>query len=228
MQSCARAFAAASPRLDLLICNAGVMALPAGLTAQGYELQFGTNHVGHALLTKLLLPTLTRTAAAGADVRVVVVASAAHWWCAWRGGIDFGALKTAAGCGSTWARYGVSKLANILYARQLAARVGGEGVRVVSVHPGVVDTALRSTFVGALGRVGGWVDGVVKACVLVDVHGGALNQLWAATAEGVVGGEYYGYGKAGWMGGGSWWSQDEALGEKLWEWTERELEGYTL
>ncbi|KAK2071266.1 hypothetical protein P8C59_005703 [Phyllachora maydis] len=117
----ARTFRDAADRLDVLMLNAGVMATPPGLTSEGYELQFGTNHVGHALLTKLLLPTLLSTAARpAADVRVVVLSSAAHMM-APRGGVKLDAV-TSPDCHGmyTWRRYGQSKLANILFARQLA------------------------------------------------------------------------------------------------------------
>src|SRR5687768_9558515 len=74
----ARAFTQMSDRLDILLLNGGIMSVPPGTTDDGYEVQFGTNHMGHALLTKLLLPTLLRTADTGADVRVTVLASSAH------------------------------------------------------------------------------------------------------------------------------------------------------
>ncbi|KUL88999.1 hypothetical protein ZTR_06044 [Talaromyces verruculosus] len=80
IQHAATVFCQDSPRLDILLLNAGVMALPPGITADGYEIQFGTNHLGHALLTKLLLPVLLQTAGrdVGSDVRIVVLSSAAH------------------------------------------------------------------------------------------------------------------------------------------------------
>ncbi|KFX89325.1 hypothetical protein O988_08675, partial [Pseudogymnoascus sp. VKM F-3808] len=79
VQACARAFVEKEDRLDLVVCNAGIMAVPEGVTKEGYEMQFGTNYVGHALLVKLLLPVLQRTVEIpGADVRVVTVSSLGH------------------------------------------------------------------------------------------------------------------------------------------------------
>jgi NAD(P)-dependent dehydrogenase (short-subunit alcohol dehydrogenase family) len=225
VQACAKAFLAKETRLDILICNAGVMALPAGLTKDGYEVQFGTNHVGHALLVKLLLPTLVSTAELpGADVRVVAVSSLAHLWCP-SAGIAFEELKTEMQGSTTWARYGQSKLANILFAAQLAKRY--PKVLAVSVHPGTVDTDLYIPFMGR-NRVVGWLNALTKSFHLVSVETGALNQLWAATAgrEEVKTGEYY--TPVGKMGTRSNFSKDEKLAERLWEWTEKELEGYTL
>lgn len=225
MQACAKAFLARETRLDLLICNAGVMALPPGLTKDGYEVQFGTNHVGHALLVKLLLPTLVSTAELpGADVRVVSVSSMAHLWCP-GAGIAFEELRTEMRGSMTWARYGQSKLANILYAAQLAKRF--PKVLTVSVHPGTVDTELYTPFMGR-SRVLGWLNALTKPFYLVSVETGAQNQLWAATAgrAEVQAGEYY--DPVGKLGNRSKFSRDEKLAERLWEWTEKELEGYTL
>ncbi|KAK1765024.1 hypothetical protein QBC33DRAFT_545526 [Phialemonium atrogriseum] len=94
----------ASSRLDILMLNAGIMAIPPGLTSSGYELQFGTNHMGHALLTKLLLPLLTNTAAADADVRVVSLSSHGHVYLP-RGGFRFDSLRTTADSMGAYWRY---------------------------------------------------------------------------------------------------------------------------
>ncbi|KAL3433238.1 hypothetical protein BDV09DRAFT_186837 [Aspergillus tetrazonus] len=129
-------------RLDLLMCNAGIMAVPPGKTSDGYEVQFGTNHLGHALLIQKCLPLLQQTAALpGADVRVVILTSLGFRMHP-SAGIVFSDLKseqnfTAFG---SWIRYGQSKLANILYARELARRY--PSITSVSVHPGVVGTGL--------------------------------------------------------------------------------------
>lgn len=212
-------------RLDLLVCNAGIMAMPEGLTKDGYEIQFGTNHVGHALLVKLLLPVMERTAEKpGADVRVVTVSSVGHHL-APEEGIEFAALKGEMGHMSTWNRYAQSKLANRLFASQLAERY--PGIMSVSVHPGVVSTNLYDAFVGDVGlkKAAYWG---FKQLVSVSVEEGSKNQLWAATSprEGLVAGEYY--VPVGILGKGSRQGADKELGKRLWEWTEKELEGYTL
>ncbi|KXX73554.1 Short-chain dehydrogenase TIC 32, chloroplastic [Madurella mycetomatis] len=220
-------------RLDILMLNAGIMATPAATTQEGYEIQFGTNHVGHALLTKLLLPLLLRTAALQLqqspetrkpDVRVVVLSSMAHLFSA-PGGIDFSTLKGAGSGGLywTWALYGQSKLANILFAKELARRY--PQLTVVAVHPGVVNTNLMIPFsqqylVAHLARrAGGWVLSTADQAV--------RNQLWAAAAtKGIENGEfYYPVGVAGLAGGRA---NDGELARMLWEWTEKELEGQVL
>ncbi|KAH7408049.1 hypothetical protein BKA64DRAFT_437756 [Cadophora sp. MPI-SDFR-AT-0126] len=227
VQECAREFVSKEDRLDLLFLNAGIMATPAGTTAEGYEIQFGTNHVGHALLTKLLLPTLVKTAAeAGSDVRVISLSSIGHLYAPWSG-ISFPDLKTDMRGSSTWCRYGQSKLANILFAKALQKMYGEKGIKAVAVHPGVVDTELyRTAFSGYLGL--GRLLNKGKRLVYTGVEKGALNQIWAGVGKGedVRGGEYY--TPVGLSGQGSRWSGDEGLADALWEWTEKELVGYEI
>ena len=208
--------------------NAGVMALPAGTTSNGYEIQFGTNHMGHSLLTKLLIPTLLKTAAEPADVRVVCLSSIGHVTTSWHG-IEFGQLKGEMKWYPSLVRYAQSKLANILFARELARRY--PAITVVAVHPGVVDTELwRTIFSGWMGLGGLLNKG--KRIFYTTVEGGARNQLWAATAKKgermgeVKSGEYY--TPVGVPGNGSWQSQDMKLARSLWDWTEKELEEYKL
>lgn len=224
IKTAAKTFLAAETRLDLLLLNAGVMALPPGLTADGYEIQFGTNHVGHALLTKLLLPVLQKTAAAAAaaaahppDVRVVVLSSGAHRWTSVQG-IDFDALRAAETPGvSTTARYGQSKLANALWAREFARRC--PQLTVVAVHPGVVGTNLFQS----MGERS-WLVRNVAPWFLTSVEVGVRNQLWASTApkDSVESGVYY--EPIGVKGKASKLATDDALAVRLWEWTEKELE----
>ncbi|KFY42020.1 hypothetical protein V494_02648 [Pseudogymnoascus sp. VKM F-4513 (FW-928)] len=225
VQACARAFVEKEDRLDLLFCNAGIMAVPEGLTKDGYEVQFGTNHLGHALLVKLLLPTLQRTVEKpGSDVRVVTVSSVGHHL-APEEGVEFAALKGEMRHLTTWNRYAQSKLANRLFANQLAERY--PGIMSVSVHPGVVTTNLYSAYVGDMGlkKLGYWG---FKQLLSVSVEEGSKNQLWAATSprEKLVPGEYY--FPVGILGKGSRQGEDKELGKRLWEWTEKELEAYTL
>ncbi|KAL1630357.1 hypothetical protein SLS56_005032 [Neofusicoccum ribis] len=222
IKTAAKTLLAATPRLDLLLCNAGIMATPAGLTRDGYEVQFGTNHVGHALLGSLLLPALRGAGDGGA--RVVVLSSGAHNWTHARG-VDFGSLKGPAEEMSTVARYGQSKLANALWAREWARRV--PDVFVVAVHPGVVGTNLFQS----LGERS-WVVRNVAPMFLTNVEVGVRNQLWAACAEvgegkgGPVSGEYY--EPVGVPGKASKWARDDDLARRLWEWTEKEIEGVKI
>ncbi|KAF9776774.1 hypothetical protein IL306_005001 [Fusarium sp. DS 682] len=217
----ATTFRKQSSRLDILMLNAGIMITPAGLTEDGYEIQFGTNHMGHALLTKLLLPTLVSTAALpDSDVRVVILSSEAHNM-APSEGILWETLKTEANGITTRARYGQSKLGNILYARELTKR--HPQIKAVSVHPGMVKTNLgnESASKSVLLRT---ALTAARAVIGVDVATGALTQLWAATGKGVKAGEYY--EPIGVTGRGSKWTRDEELGDKLWKWTQNEIEGY--
>lgn len=138
-----RAFAAEvrerHPALAGLVNNAGVMNTPQGRTVDGFETQLGTNHLGHYLLTELLLPALQ----AGAASRVVNVSSCYHDQAMGREGyIDFDDLHFERRPYDGWTAYAQSKLANLLHAQQLAARLQGSGVTPVSVHPGWVRTNL--------------------------------------------------------------------------------------
>lgn len=219
-------------RLDLLFLNAGVMALPPGQTKEGYEIQFGTNHMGHALLTKLLLPTLKRTAKEvdGADVRVVAVSSIGHTGC---NGLAFDKLKTDMASAMTFTRYAQSKLSNILFTNELARRFGRDGITAVSVHPGMVDTELYNSVLTAYGPVGRLINRA-KWTLWTSVQDGAKGQLWAGTAalaidgkgKGVKNGGYY--TPVGVEGQGTRLAYTEPLGEELWTWTEKELDGWEL
>ncbi|KAF1957876.1 retinol dehydrogenase [Byssothecium circinans] len=214
-------FHAKSQRLHILINNAAISATQAGTTKEGYEIQFGTNHVGHALLTKLLLPTLKKTAAAATapqDVRIVTVAAAAEKFSPFTESYDCDKLKTDMASTPTFTRYGISKLANVHYARALSRR--HPEIKSVSLHPGFVNTNLAS------GLAASWP--ILKLILpflglfLTNVSTGAKNQLWAAVSPEVKSGEFY--FPVGVTGKGSKHSYDQGLEEQLWEWTEKELE----
>jgi retinol dehydrogenase 12 len=131
---------AAAPRLNILINNAGIMMTPAGTTTDGFEVQFGTNHMGHALLTKLLLPKLQSTAKqADAEVRIITLSSVAHEW-APAGGLQLENVRSEQKNLSTRELYGQSKLANVLYSNELARRY--PDIRCVALHPGSESTNL--------------------------------------------------------------------------------------
>ncbi|KAL8716135.1 MAG: hypothetical protein Q9220_000040 [cf. Caloplaca sp. 1 TL-2023] len=208
-----------SSRIDVLMNNAGIMATPLAETEDGYESQFGTNHIGHALFTKLLMPTLQSTAQkAGSDVRIVNLTSEGHQLAPRSQGLIFDNAKLKEQ--GPWARYGQSKLANILYTKELAKRY--PDITSVAVHPGVILTDLylpnqQSSF---LLRYGVKIFGPL---FMADIQTGALNQLWAAVARKgeVVSGSYY--TPVAKTSSGSKWAQDEKLGERLWDWTEKEL-----
>lgn len=188
-----------------------------GLTRSGYEKQFGTNHMGHALLLKLLLPLLNRTT----SPRIIFTSSRGHVFCK---DIAFDTLTTPQLDVSGIAKYTQSKLANVVYARQVAKRY--PNFLSLAIHPEDVATELFSK--GAIGG-GPEIEYLAKEIapkVGVTVEEGAKNGLWAATAEEVESGRYY--VPVGVLGKGSELSRDEALGEKLWEWTQRELEGIEI
>jgi NAD(P)-dependent dehydrogenase (short-subunit alcohol dehydrogenase family) len=166
-----REFAAAwDGELDLLINNAGVMAPPLGRTAEGFELQFGTNHLGHFALSNLLLEYVTG--------RVVTVASGAHRM----GSIDLDDLNWQRKPYKAWRAYGQSKLANLLFTSELQRRLSAAGspVLATAAHPGYAATNLqfhsgRRTF-DLLSSVGNRV-------IAQDEDAGALPTLYAAVAD---------------------------------------------
>ncbi|KAM0718969.1 hypothetical protein Q7P37_006041 [Cladosporium fusiforme] len=229
VKSAAKAFLATSQRLDILFANAGVMCLPPGLTKEGYEIQFGTNHLGHAALVNLLLPTMESTAKAGNDVRIVWNTSLGHKMVP---SIPFATLKTPQdNCSpffvlSDWVRYAQSKLANLLYAREIAKR--HPLISSVSIHPGVSFTGLV-TGLGWFNRFFVWL---TTLGMRVSVEECAWNQLWAAAAplgkgeRMVVSGRYY--EPVGVEGSLTKAAGDEELAAELWEWTQKELEQYGI
>ncbi|KIW09601.1 uncharacterized protein PV09_00470 [Verruconis gallopava] len=205
-------------RLDIVILNAGIMATPYHTTEEGFEAQFGTNYVGHALLTKLLLPTMMETTKLpGADVRIISVSSMGHHM-APKGGIVFDpeVHKTL----TPAQLYGQSKLANILHAKALATRY--PDITSVAVHPGLIKTDLYGSVKRSF-----WLVRVVLtsvgSLVLSGVEFGALNQLWAATAprEMVFNGTYY--MPVGKRMGAHKYAKDNQLANKLFDWTEAEF-----
>ncbi|GAA2207984.1 SDR family NAD(P)-dependent oxidoreductase [Nonomuraea monospora] len=170
-----RSFAAGVREVDLLVNNAGVGLTPKGLTKDGFETQFGTNHLGHFALTGLLLPLL----AARPGARVVTVTSDAHA----AGRIDFDDLGLERGYGRM-AAYARSKLANLLFALELQRRADRAGVDLKSVatHPGT--TATNIVKVGPLQPL--------VRLLLKAPAAGAVPSLYAATSPDVRGGEYFG------------------------------------
>lgn len=172
-------------RLDLLVNNAGVMALPLCRTENGFEMQFGTNHLGHFALTALLLPVL----GAEAPARVVTVSSLAHRI----GRIDFGNLNAERGY-SKWGAYGQSKLANLLFTAELdrRARHAGLELTAVAAHPGLSSTELGQAGPKMAGRT--WTARLERLSRLYTqtASAGARPVLLAATDPDARGGEYYG------------------------------------
>jgi NAD(P)-dependent dehydrogenase (short-subunit alcohol dehydrogenase family) len=202
----ANTFLAQYNRLDLLINNAGVMVPPYGKTKQGFEQQFGTNHLGHFALTGLLLETLNATPGA----RIVTVSSGAHQM----GVINFDDLNWERGYQPTRA-YGQSKLANLLFTYELQRRLSASGQTTLSVaaHPGWTGTNLQQH------------SGIVQRLNPIfsqKTDMGALPTLYAAVAPDVQGGEYFGPDGLWEMRGypkqvkSNGRSHDEAVAQRLW------------
>ena len=175
----AKDFEAAEPKLDLLCNNAGVMMPPLGRTAEGFELQFGTNHLGHFALTGRLLGALRR----GASPRIVSVSSTAHYW----GKMNFDDLNAEQGY-NAFRAYGQSKLANLLFVRELAHRLAarGEAILAAGAHPGSTRTNLQQHSKLLYG---------VVAVFSQEPKDGCLPTLYAATAPGVRSDDYYAPGR---------------------------------
>ncbi|KAL8669140.1 MAG: hypothetical protein Q9168_006253 [Polycauliona sp. 1 TL-2023] len=219
IEAAAQEFKSQSSRLDILMNNAGIMATPLAETEEGYESQFGTNHMGHALFTKLLMPTLLKTAEEeGSDVRVVNLTSEGHNLAPRPQGILFDevALKKQ----GPWARYGQSKLANILFTRELANKY--PSITCVAIHPGVILTDLYAPNQKSNMLVKYGVK-FIGPLFMADVPTGTQNQLWAAAGKktDIVSGKYY--TPVGTASKGSSWAQKKDLAQELWTWTEKEL-----
>ncbi|SPF03076.1 oxidoreductase [Streptomyces sp. MA5143a] len=213
-------------RLDLLINNAGVMAVAEGRTADGFETQFGTNHLGHFALTGLLAPLLLATAGA----RVVTLSSGMHL----RANIDLDDLDTARTYGR-WLAYGRSKTANLLFTHELARRLAAAGSDVVAAaaHPGYAATNLQTAGAKAEGRKGTErFMRVGNRFFAQSADAGALPTLYAATAPGVAPDSFIGPRFLMWGGATAGsprapWTLDDRAGELLWERSER-LTGVTF
>lgn len=194
-------------RLDLLINNAGVMIPPYSKTADGFELQFGTNHLGHFALTGLLLDLLRNTPGS----RIVNVSSGAHK----AGKLDFGDLNWEKRKYVAWKAYGDSKIANLYFTYELKRKLAGADHPVVAAaHPGWTATDLQ--------RHSGVVD-FLNNFFAQDITMGALPTLFAAVAEDVQNGDYF--GPSGFMEMKGYpkkvdskpLAQDAAIAQKLWE-----------
>ena len=190
VRGAAEALLAQHARLDILIANAGVMGTPARTTVDGFELQMGVNHLGHAALIAQLLPLLAATP----RPRVVIVTSAM----ARMGRIDVATLGEPTFPHRPWRAYAASKLANVLYAQELARHLGaGGGTAVVATaHPGYAATELQTRGPGlsggALGAIRTRVLGGATALLAQSASQGALPQLRAATDPEVANGSAWG------------------------------------
>lgn len=203
--------------LDVLMNNAGVMAPPRSSTRDGFELQIGTNHLGHAALTWLLSPALR------AGARVVTLSSIAHL----NGGLDLDDLNFQRRRYTPFRAYSQSKLANLLFALELdrAARREGRDLVSVAAHPGISGTELVGNMTGNHQLPAFLRRGLDTAAGVASqsAEQGALPQLHAATAPGIPGGTYYGPDGFRELRGHpkraaiSPAAQDERTAQRLWE-----------
>jgi len=218
----ALAFSSRHARLDLLVNNAGVMAIPQRNTADGFEMQIGTNHLGHFALTGLLLERLLTTPGA----RVVNVASGAHRM----GRIRFDDLHSRLGY-RRWGAYGQSKLANLLFSFELQRRLEARRSTQISVacHPGYAATDLQFVAPRMDGsRLFELAMGLGNRILAQSAADGALPTVYAAISPDVGGGDYIGPDGPGEMWGSptkvkaSARARSEADARRLWELSETE------
>lgn len=190
VQEAAASIAEAHPVLDLLVNNAGVMAMPERATADGYEMQFGVNHLGHWTLTAGLLAPLLRSAAGGRHPRVVTVTSVARF----TGGPVDPENPHMVGRYDPWRAYGQAKLANFYFGLGLHGQTDRAGVDLASLlaHPGFTNTDLqsRTNREGGAGFLGPFFDRATDVFGMSPV-GGARMQLRAATDPSATSGQLY-------------------------------------
>ncbi|ORY94995.1 hypothetical protein BCR43DRAFT_476935 [Syncephalastrum racemosum] len=213
----AEAFKAKHDRLDILMNNAGVMMCPFGLSEDGLETQFGTNHIAHYYLTILLLPVIEKTPKA----RIVNVSSAGHAF-SMLSGIDYDTINEEKGYSKVF-QYGKSKAANILFTRELSRRLEEKGVDVYvnCNHPGVVRSELTRHIINQKSIL----ESIYDAAMTITTEDGALAQLYLATSPEVeskkIKGQYYvPYGKPGWTVP---FVKSEKNAKDLWDYSEKIL-----
>jgi NAD(P)-dependent dehydrogenase (short-subunit alcohol dehydrogenase family) len=203
------------PKIDLLINNAGVMACPLGRTAQGFEMQLGTNHLGHFAFTQALTPLLSN------GTRIVNLSSRGHLRSPMRWDDPHFRDESTY---EKWTAYGQSKTANVLFTVELEKRLGPRGIHAFAVHPGVIMTELsRHLTEGDSSAVMSRLANIA----FKDLQQGAATQVWAATSPDLAGrGGLYledchvadvtpGDGTAGYAP----YAMDPAEAARLWDWS---------
>ncbi|KAL2204544.1 oxidoreductase [Sarocladium strictum] len=235
VQAAAQRFLQQAKSLDIFIANLGIHSEQPLLTKDGYEINFGLSHLSHAAYLKAFLPLMLKTAEKpGSDVRYIAVTSQGTLLHP-KQGIDFTSVKNANAfdwtppLGGSWTRYGQSKLANVLFAKELARR--HPSITSFAVHPGVVET----DFVKNLS----WKFRTITRMSQIGKGGtiqpadGACNPMWAATSpdvkrrleqdEGVAW-----YEPVGLVAKGDAMCHNEKLAKELWDWSMKELDGLNL
>ncbi|KAI8109897.1 hypothetical protein M9434_001176 [Picochlorum sp. BPE23] len=180
VKACAARVLESHPKIHLLVLNAGVMACPLTRTAQGFEQTMGVCHFGHVYLTQRLLPAVKAAGTPGDESRIVVVSSLAHTF----GSIVLDDLNWDTRRYWSWAAYGQAKLANVLFARELAVRLKDDNVLAYSLHPGSIVTNLQ--------RYSWYILPIQYALFFMrkTIPQGASTTIVACTAKGIESGEY--------------------------------------
>ncbi len=221
VKHCAEQIIAMDTPIDVVICNAGIMALPELTLKDGLEMQFLTNHMGHFLLVYLLQEKVKQAK----EGRIVMLSSMGHQMTV-KGGINFDNLDGSQGY-KGWKFYGQSKLANLLTANAFDERLKGVGVRANAVHPGVINTNLTRSLDGVLGAF----FKLPFAGLLMDrvfgktIPQGASTQCYVATHPTLkgVGGKYFSDNKEGKT---SYYGSNKELADKLWDYSVGYLKNY--
>lgn len=212
VRACVAAVQASGLQLDAVVCNAGIMALPQRQTAHGVELQLFTNHIGHFLLVTSLLDQLSE------DARVVVLSSDMHRRAPAKG-IELDNLDGAKSYGA-WRAYGQSKLANLLFAKQLARRFAGTRKTANAVHPGVIVTNLQRHQAPIMAAA----MSLFAPLALKSVPQGAATQVYVTVSPSLAGvsGQYFSHCNVAEPRADA---NDAALAQKLWDASEAIVAG---
>lgn len=207
VRACASHLLQTLPHIDLLINNAGIMLCPKSQTEDGFEMQFGVNHLGHFLFTCLLLPRLR----ASEPARIVTVSSLAHQ----SGTINFEDLMFEKSYNARHA-YAQSKLANILFTNELAERLKGQGVTVYSLHPGVVATDLARHLDNVYFKGATWMVDHIMKIFIKSPKQGAQTTIYCAVDESLASESGYYYSDCHRTRPSSQ-ARDKDVAKKLWE-----------
>lgn len=177
VRAAAQTFLDKSKMLNILVNNAGIMATPQGTTADGFESQFGTNHLAHFLLFQLLKPTLLASSTPEFNSRVVVLASSGHR----AGGVRFGDYGFEKAEYSPWVAYGQSKTSNIYMANEIERRYGARGLHGLSLHPGGIMSGLQKHVPDSVKE--GWKTNEESGRYMKSVEQGAATTVFAALSK---------------------------------------------
>lgn len=218
VRAAAARIAGLAPRIDVLMNNAGVMFTPFSRTSDGFEMQFGTNHLGHFELTRLLRPRL-------AGARVVILSSDGHHM----SDIDLGDPNWERRRYDKFAAYGAAKTANVLHMVELNRRYAADGLHAVAVHPGVVATSLArhmsSEDFAVLRKPSGRAGGEDVLSRIATPEQGAATQVWAATTSELDGAGPVYLADCAIRSDVAGYAMDESRAARLWELSEELCDG---